>query len=542
MINIRYLLHRDGVLIVRQHLLSGSLFQHQSITQPTHVFKTTIYSSKLNIVSSFSIIKSFMIDAKRNNLDKDQDKRKKSQRKETRYFTPEEDQKLLDHVREHGISRKYLKDIAKNLGRSYSSVKHRCSKLLSINKYETNSDRKGWNYDEDKKLIKSVLKQLKIDSRDISLLTDIKESEFRTISPYLERSSNSLYMRWRRDIVPCLEPHLDELASSRSLIKDILKLIEPVHEKTTTIKGYTEEDKKFIIEQVALKGDFPETWVFIAKELGKKIPETVKLFYYNYILQTPKVKGPYSPEEDKIILRHVKANGRTKKSFSELAKELGRGSFKSVKSRHSRLVVSNEFEVNTKRKAWELDEDKSLIHHLYKIEDLQLGDASSLENVKQSDFNTIATELKRSSSSCYIRWMQHIVPALKTYLKKLPFTNDWKKDVLSFIIENNIKDKRKMNIDQILKEIAPGQTSKSLLIYLDSLKKERVDGVEKQSKLPLWELASKILKEQSPSNSLFNNSHKGEQKRIEWCQDVISHYKSLQELERKKTISSQKYS
>ena len=531
MINIRYLLHRGGLLIVSQQLRLGSLFQNQSVTQPTHIFKTTIYLPELNIFSPFSIVKSFRLDGKQKNEDKNPDKSKHNQRKAKRYFTPEEDQKILDNVRDHGIARKYLIDIAKNLGRSYSSVKHRCSKLLSINKNETTFARKGWNYDEDKKLIDSVLKHLEIDSRDISLLTDIKESQFRTISPDLERSSNSLYMRWRRNIVPCLEPHLEELASSKFLIKDILKLIEPAHEKTITVKGYTEEDKKFIIKQVALKGDFPETWVFIAKELGKKIPEVVKLFYYNYILQTPKVKGPYTPEEDRIILRHVQANGRTKKSFSDLAKELGRGSFSSVKSRHSRLVGGNEFEVTTKRKAWELDEDKSLIDHLYHIEEIKLDDASSIENVKQSDFNTISTELKRSSGSCYIRWMQHIAPTLKTHHKKLPLTNDWKKDVLSYIVENNIKDKKEMDIDQILKKIAPGQTSLSLFMYLDRLKRERVGGVEKQSKLPFSELASKVLKEQSSTNPLFNNNHKGEEKRLEWSQDIISYYKTLRELD-----------
>ena len=110
---------------------------------------------------------------------------------------------------------------------------------------------------------------------------------------------------------------------------------------------------------------------------------------------------------------------------------------------------------------------------------------------------------------------------------KLPMNNDWKKDVLSHVVNNNIKHKKEMNIDQILKEVAPGQTSKSLLIYLENLKIETVNGVRKQSKLPLCDLASKTLKEQSPTNPLFNENQKGEQKRLEWCQDVISYYKTL---------------
>ena len=106
-------------------------------------------------------------------------------------------------------------------------------------------------------------------------------------------------------------------------------------------------------------------------------------------------------------------------------------------------------------------------------------------------------------------------------------TNDWKKDVLLHIVNNNIKNKKEIDIDQILKEVAPGQTSLSIIGYLDDLKKETVNGVRKQSKLPLCDLVSKMLKEQSPSNPLFNENHKGEQKRLEWRQDVISYYKTL---------------
>ena len=64
-------------------------------------------------------------------------------------------------------------------------------------------------------------------------------------------------------------------------------------------------------------------------------------------------------------------------------------------------------------------------------------------------------------------------------------------------------------------------------MYLNGLKRERVNGVSKPSKLPLCDLASKRLKEQRPDDPLFNENHKGEQKRLEWCQDVISFYKTL---------------
>merc|ERR1719245_1342437 len=114
--------------------------------------------------------------------------------------------------------------------------------------------------------------------------------------------------------------------------------------------------------------------------------------------------------------------------------------------------------------------------------------------MKVSEFIAIATQLKRSSTSCYIRWMHFIVPTLKTHLMKLPMTNAWKKDVLSHIVENNIKHKKELDIDQILKEVAPGQTSKSIIVYLHDLEMECVSGVTKRSKLALYNLAFKRLK------------------------------------------------
>merc|ERR1719322_406414 len=123
--------------------------------------------------------------------------------------------------------------------------------------------------------------------------------------------------------------------------------------------------------------------------------------------------------------------------------------------------------------------------------------------------------------------MLQIAPTLKTYSMKLPMKSDWKKDVLHHIVKNKIKTKKQLDIEFILKEIAPAQTSKSLLQYLNNLKQERINGVRKQSKLPLCELASKRLVEKSPSNPIFNEDLKNEQTRQGWCINIIAYYKKL---------------
>merc|ERR1719414_2923983 len=94
----------------------------------------------------------------------------------------------------------------------------------------------------------------------------------------------------------------------------------------------------------------------LPKKLGKKHPNVVKLHYDNYLAQTPKVKGPFSQEEDKKILDYIKLHGKSVKSFKDITTELGRGSFGSVKLRHDKLVSKNEFETNAIRKNWKLDE------------------------------------------------------------------------------------------------------------------------------------------------------------------------------------------
>merc|ERR1719414_523540 len=104
-------------------------------------------------------------------------------------------------------------------------------------------------------------------------------------------------------------------------------------------------------------------------------------------------------------------------------------------------------------------------------------------------------------------------------------TQDWKKDLLYHIVNNKIKNKTELDIEFILKEVAPAQTSKSLLLYLDNLKKETINGVQKPSKLPLCELASKRIAEKSHRNPIFNENHIKEQKRQEWCKSIIAYYR-----------------
>merc|ERR1712156_675867 len=151
----------------------------------------------------------------------------------------------------------------------------------------------------------------------------------------------------------------------------------------------SEADDNFIIKQVKKYGYKQETFVKIAKKLGKKNPNTVKLHYDNYLAQTPKIKGSFSPEEDKKILEYIKVHGRSQKSFQTITNELGRGSPSSVQTRHNRLVSKNEFETNAILKNWELDEDQKLIDHIIQLKNMKIDSCDQLEQVKLIDFTDI---------------------------------------------------------------------------------------------------------------------------------------------------------
>ena len=444
-----------------------------------------------------------------------------------KHYSKEEDKKLLEHVNRYGKSSSVLKSLSEDFGRSFNSIVGRIRILESTNECDGNNERRAWEFREDEKLVNYVFKLKSIKSANISSIKDTTLKDFVDIAKELKRSPTSVNAHWRNYVIPCLKPHMKQLVSSTNFKKDILKLIEDGYIKTTTLRGYSKADDKFIIRQVKKYGYEHETFVKIAKKLGRKNAYAVKLHFDYHLSQTPNVKGPFSQEEDEKILDYIKVHGRSDKSFKNITNELGRGSRSSVRNRHDRLVSKNEFETNATRKNWELDEDYIIIFYIFQLKNVKDDSCDQLEKVKANDFKDIGKEIKRSSHSCYNRWMGDIVPTLKTCIMKLPMTNDWKKDLLHHIVENNVKTKKELDIEFILKEIAPAQTSRSLLCYLDDLKRENIGGVKKQSKLPLCELASKRLIEKSPISPIFNEDNKNAQKRQEWSTNIIAYYKNL---------------
>ena len=261
-----------------------------AITKSNHAseFNSSHYVSKLNKST----------DAKNNSS-------KLLVNKSGQHYSKEEDEKLLEHVNKHGKSSSSLKAISNDIGRSLKSISYRIQKIESSNEYDTNNEPRAWEFEEDKKLVNYIFKLKSIKSANITSLKDTSQKDFEEISKEFKRSTQSVYLHWLQFVIPCLKPHMKQLASSTNLKKDVLKLIEEGHVKTTTLKGYSEADDKYIIQQVKKYGYEQKTFVEIAKKLGKKYPHHVKLHYDNHLSKTPKVKGPFSPEEDEKIVDYI---------------------------------------------------------------------------------------------------------------------------------------------------------------------------------------------------------------------------------------------
>ena len=357
----------------------------------------------------------------------------------------------------------------------------------------------------------------------------VYRSQFSTIRQFCFDISNQTPFNPRFfGTIQTLKPYFEPLVVLKCNKSTDVSKKSTVSKRIKSKRYFSEEDDKYLAKLVKKHGYSWETFKIGAKEMGRKYPSSLKSRFDEYIEKQYKVSGPFSPEEDKTILDQIVQHGKTPECLRDIAKELDR-SLGSIERRSVRLLSSNAFETSSLdwKRDWDLMNDEKLIEFVVKLKQIKTKDVISLEDVKPSDLTNIASEMKRSSSSCYNRWMSKIVPTLKTHMKNLPMTSEWKKDILHYIVKNKVKDKRDIDVDILLQDVAPGQTSLSLFIYLDSLKRETINRKAKYSEKSLFQCASRRLREKRQDNPIFNENHKGEQKRLEWCEEIITYYESI---------------
>ena len=209
MMSISQLVHRVPFVAAKRQVSLELLIKSQTLIRPESILGSTLHP---NCLPSQLIIKSY----KSTNTKKENARDIRTFRR----YTPEEDQRLLEHAKVHGRTERSYKDIATVLERSVQSVKDRFYKLISDNDFDANTDPRHWDYEDDEELVNYLFKVRKINTNNICLLLDVRISDFKEIAPQLKRSTGTVKEHWREQIVPLLEPHLDDLKTSKSLRED----------------------------------------------------------------------------------------------------------------------------------------------------------------------------------------------------------------------------------------------------------------------------------------------------------------------------------
>ena len=126
-----------------------------------------------------------------------------------------------------------------------------------------------------------------------------------------------------------------------------------------------------------------------------------------------------------------------------------------------------------------------------------MNDLDFLDSSKLNDFDQISGDIGRSKGACYNRWRLNIVPVLKSDIHGLPQNEEWRKDVLRYVIEKKFGSVKEIPYNKVVRDVCPGQTSASLLSFLNHLS-------QSSGGMPFYEYSQKRVNDPHPSSYLGN--------------------------------------
>lgn len=154
-----------------------------------------------------------------------------------------------------------------------------------------------------------------------------------------------------------------------------------------------------------------------------------------------------------------------------------------------------------------------------------MNSIDALNSVKDDDLSVVSTEIGRTKRSCYHHWKEQILPILKTNILGLPQGIDWMKDFLKYMEKNRIIAKKDIPYNKLVNEMCPGQTTRSLAVFANSIPR-KWDGKKMiRSNEPFHEICLRWLNEPSPNSYLGNE--KMANARLEYAEEIVKIYQSL---------------
>ena len=502
--------------------------------------------------------RNYLINLDLNELEPSDEKVHKIKR---RSFEKEDDEVILNHINRYGKSEISMKVLAKTLNRgSWRAVRNRAEKLPSTSPkeekptkvklirktedsnlrsftFEKPSQRKGQFSSQEDIIILNHID--KFGDSKISLTRLAEELNRKSMTSLIKRIHHLKSKESEEEILSGALGEENDLKSglkSLSFEKQIEKRVENGSKKRMRKKKiFSREEDDIIIQAVEQHGDNKKTFIGVSKILSDKPdPRTVETQYRGLQTSGTTVKGRFSPEEDQIMLQHIAEYGQGENSLKHVAQILNRKSWKSIESRINLLKSTNEYDKGSKVKGeWTLEEERKMIQNVLSLPGVESHDIAAFESVIPSQFSEFGKDCKRSSRGCYMRWNTVLLPAIKTYILGLPRDDKWKLDLMLYIVKHKVKSLKDLELDMLVKEVAPGQTIKSILVFLESIKLTHSIDKSKSIKvddIPLYELAAEKLNKKSSRNPLFNNNHKGEKRRLERMNAIIDIYRNSTEL------------
>jgi len=206
--------------------------------------------------------------------------------------------------------------------------------------------------------------------------------------------------------------------------------------------------------------------IYLSQGLGRERHYADVFTYAIQILKTQN-KGPFTPEEDRIIIEEIKKNGDLPSTWKEICLMLKRN-VKFYCNIHNRY--KNVLSVSKKSGSWAFEEDKLLLEHLF--QGCGILSIDKVKSIKSEDFNNIK-HINRPLKNISEHWSERIKPILLSYHCGTLRTYSRRK-FLSYIMKTGIEYTQDINWEEVLKHF-PCETRRSLDSSLRPIRSNKED-------------------------------------------------------------------
>ena len=111
-----------------------------------------------------------------------------------------------------------------------------------------------------------------------------------------------------------------------------------------------------------------------------------------------------------------------------------------------------------------------------------------------------------------MRWTRHIAPPLKSDILGLPQNEEWRKDVLRYVIDNKFGSVKDIPYNKVVRDVCPGQTSRALSTFLNNLSRSAGDK-------PFYEYCKKHS--YNPNHSSYLGNEKLAETKFEYACKIL---------------------